>query len=579
MKIESFSDLVKLAYQFHNLSTASTEELQYTNYKSLNNNPRIINILYNQLNEIQKKCLMFIHSDISSKPFSITLLDSRPGTGKSHLMATFGMTCKYNILFVVYKKELVDYMNQIPYWDCVTAAKFKIKLFNLTSYKIYFSKFETKKPSIEDIIGRIFVLTKMINKEFVDNYDIFIIDEYTVLNPEMVLAFCFMAMVHKKHVMFSGDKCQQNSIDKSSQSANVSNYYFLNAIASRMISLTRSVRCTDDSYNEKLDAFRSIIETSGHGSTPMNFFYGYKLYELFRENFYNPHVFEKGCYFAIHHKLLTSYTIKFKQHLIDSQIKFGVAEIQNEANVPIPEHDEKFFYSLILIPGMMYVYNKKRDPKIAYGQYRLCSYSNDSIIIQQMSTLKRYTVNRTRLVVYNVLDVLYDRLCLKYKGPFYQFPLTPLYTSTYHNAQGLTISCNIDLNLSRATCESVYVGLSRIKAKKQLNRLEYDDRHLKSFEYTYQQNDEYAYFINNSNDVLDFKEVLTPPHFYATQSKKNLKIKKYLLNLDTSNVKIPPLVQAAEFIKNNVDWCLNKYQTFELPQNTDNLKSNLGHLL
>ena len=123
MKIESFIDLVHLAYKFHEL-TSSNERLLCTHHKSLDDNPRVINILYKQLNEVQRKCFMDIHCDLSSRAYSITLLDSRPGTGKSHLMATFGMSCKPNILFVVYKQELVDYMHQIPYWDCFTAAKF-----------------------------------------------------------------------------------------------------------------------------------------------------------------------------------------------------------------------------------------------------------------------------------------------------------------------------------------------------------------------------------------------------------------------------------------------------------------------
>lgn len=579
MKIESFVDLVQLAYQFHEL-TSSSEHLLCTQYKSIDDNPRVINILYKQLNEVQRKCFTDIHCDMSSRAYSITLLDSRPGTGKSHLMATFGMSCKPNILFVVYKQELVDYMHQIPYWDCFTAAKFKIKLFQLSSYKNFFSKFDTPNPSINDIIARIFVLTKMINQTFINEYDVFIIDEYTVLNPEMVLAFCFMSIVYNKHVLFSGDRCQQNSIDKSSQSSGASNYYLVNAIASRVMSLTRSVRCTDDLYNSKLDAFRSILESSGNGATPMNYLYGYKLYELFRKNFYMENVFENGCYFAIHHKMLNTYTQKFKQHLMSKNIKFKIVPIQNDSDESlVPEHDEKFFYSLILVPGMMYIYNKKKDPNISYGQYKLRNYTDDTIIIQDPSTSKTYTIRRTRLCVDNILDTLYDRLCAKFKGPFHQFPLSPLYTSTYHNAQGLTIQSDIDLNVSRATCESVYVGLSRIKFERQLNKLEYDDIHLRSFEYTHKQNDAYVYYINDPENTDTFKEVDT----FTTKkliTKKNLKMKKNLLGLSgVVSENIPPIVQAAEFINSNIDWCLNKYHAFNVPQKNDNLKSNLGYLL
>jgi hypothetical protein len=574
MKIESFADLIQLSYQFHEL-TLINENLLCKDYKSLDENPHIVNILYKQLNEIQKQCFENIHCDISSRSYSITLLDSRPGTGKSHLMATFGMSCKLNILFVVYKQELVDYMNQIPYWDCYTAAKFKVKLFQLNSYKNFFSKFATPNPTTDDILARIFVLTKMINQEFIDEYDVFIIDEYTVLNPEMVLAFCFMGIVYNKHVLFSGDRCQQNSIDKSSQSLGASNYYLVKAIASRSVSLTRSVRCTDDAYNAKLDEFRSLLETSGNGSTPMNYFYGFKLYELFREKFYKDNVFENGCYFAIHHKMLTIYTKKFKEHLLLTGIKFGMSHIQNDTgDFVVPEHDEKFFYSLILVPGMMYIFNKKKDPKIQCGQYKLREYAEDSLIIQDPLTSKRYTIRRTRLYGENILDTLYDRLCTKFKGALYQFPLSPLYTSTYHNAQGLTIQSHIDLNVSRATCESVYVGLSRIKLERQLNKLEYDAVHLRSFEFTHNRNDDYVYFVNDPDDTHHFKEVTK----FNIKSKKNQKMKKCLMVCNKPD-NIPPIVHASEYINNNTAMCLQKYQEFSLPNSADNLKSNLGYLL
>lgn len=583
MKIESFTDLVDLSYRLHTLNYMKNEDtLICTNYKSLDENIRLVNILYKQLNEMQRICLMNIHEDISVRPYSITLLDSRPGTGKSHLMATFGMSCKLNILFVVYKQELVDYMNQMPYWDCYTAAKFKIKLFQLNSYKNFFSKFDISHPTINDVIARIFVLTKMMNKSFIDEYDVFIVDEYTVLNPEMVLALCFMAIVHHKHLVFCGDKCQQNAIDKSSQSDGTSNYYFISTIATRIMSLVRSVRCTDDTYNSKLDKFRSLIETSGNGSTPMNYIYGYTLYELFRDKFYAKNVFENGCYFAIHHKMLTTYTKHLKEYLRQSNVNFGVARIKNDSqDHEIPEYDEKFFYDLLLIPGMLYIFNKKKDPFIAYGQYKLNSYSDDTVILQDpVIHSKTYAVKRVRLSSDNILDTLYDRLCLKFRGPFYQFPLSPLYTSTYHNAQGLTLQCNIDLNLSKATCESVYVGLSRVKTDQQLNRLEYDDRYLRSFEYTRLQNDEYLYLINDPNCIGDFKLVKNFEKVMVRAAVgTNYKTRKIGISSDTSNRRKPMIVQAAEFIRNDVNGCVESYRTFVLPKKNNNLKSNLGYML
>lgn len=561
MQIKSFEDLVNLSFKFHEYTTP--EKLLCTNYNSLDNNSRIINVLYSQLNTIQKKCFEEMHSDLSNRTHSITLLDSRPGTGKSHLMASLGLSSKLNILFVVYKQELVDYMQQLPYWDCYTAAKFKIRLFQLNSFRNNFSRYEHTNVTISDILIRIFILTKMMDIKFLLNYDVFIIDEYTVLNPEMVLAFCLMAIIYKKHIIFCGDRCQQNSIDKSKQSSGLSNYHMIYHIATRSIKLENIIRCLDDTYNQKLETFRNIIETSKTGSTPLNFSHMFTLYLLFKEHFYQKPVFDKGCYFAIHHKMLTEYIKKFKNYLIHNNIKFGESKITN-----VPDYDDKFYYTLLLVPGMTYIYNKKKDRNVPLGEYQLINFDDNTLEIRDTKTSKIFKINKVKLACENILDSLYERLNKQYTGPFYQFPLTPLYTSTYHNAQGLTINTHIDINLSKSTCESVYVGLSRIKNEKQLNKIECE--YLRSLEFTHQQNDEY-YYIINENSCENFKEIRS----IKRRPKTNYKIKK--IRYDTvSNCHNSPLITCSKYMKKNTETIIEKYKNFKLPKDNNLLTSNLG---
>lgn len=570
MKISSFEDLIQLSFKFHEFS--SKEKLLCTNYASFDPNSQIINVLYRQLNEIQKKCFLTMHNSISNQKYSITLLDSRPGTGKSHLMASFSLSCQPNMLFVVYKQELVDYMQRLPYWDCFTAAKFKMQLFQLNSYKNFFSKYENTNTSIDDILIRIFILTKMIDVKLISQYDVIIIDEYTVLNPEMLLVFCFMAIVFEKHIIFCGDKCQQNSIEKSSQSRGLSNFHIIQQLATSKMSLNRIMRCSDDTYNKKLDVFREMIEHSAGGSTPLNYHHAYTLYILFKNNFYNDNIYDGGCYFAMHHKMLTEYTKKFKDYLMKNNKCYKISRIQNKNN-DIPDYDEKFYFSLILVPGMTYIYNKKKHP--LFGQYKLLSYTDDTVTLCDPKNNKQHIISPTKISIENVLDAFYERLNSKFIGPFFQYPLTPLYTSTYHNAQGLTLNSNIDLNTTRATCESIYVGLSRIKSERQLNKIEVDQRLLKSLEYTHNMNDEFYYVLNEDANGNDFKEIDNT----QTKYKKNYKIKKINYEISTTHEMTSPLIQTAKSIKYNTTNILEKYHKFKIPNETNLLKSNLGSLL
>jgi len=218
---------------------------------------------------------------------------------------------------------------------------------------------------------------------------------------------------------------------------------------------------------------------------------------------------------------------------------------------------------------MTYIYNKKRDTKIPYGQYKLINFDENTVEICDTKTATNFKINKVKLSSENILDTLFDRLNKQYTGPFYQFPLTPLYTSTYHNAQGLTINTQIDVNISKSTCESVYVGLSRIKDEKQLNKIECDQ--LRSLEYTQQQNDEFYYIINEQLPK-DFKEIFS---IKQQQNKTNYKIKRTLYDTDYNNHD-SPLIMCSKYLKENTKTIIKKYESFNLPQKKNLLKLNLG---
>jgi hypothetical protein len=173
-------------------------------------------------------------------------------------------------MYTVYKTELMKNMGKLKNINSYTATKFTMHLFNV-SYLQKFNAYSKDTPFEEfDVLLRIIFIVKGYNGKRLPKFQLLIVDEYTVLTPEVLVAICLFCRLYKKHLVLVGDRCQQNAINRSPQHGSISNYFFLVELCDRAIVLNKPVRCVDSQYNEKLSEYRDLLIKYGRGDTPLN---------------------------------------------------------------------------------------------------------------------------------------------------------------------------------------------------------------------------------------------------------------------------------------------------------------------
>lgn len=278
-------------------------------------------------------------------------------------------------LFAVYKTELAQKMGLVSgniYAQTVT--KLTMTLFGV-SYHQQFNVYGDTHFEMEDILIKCMYIARHAKGIKLPKFKILIVDEYTVLNPELVLCFCLFAMYRGIHVLFVGDRCQQNSIAQSKFHARVSNYYLLRELStSPIFELIEHMRCKDIQFNTKLTSYRNLIR-EGTGHTPLNPYILFHLYQLFKFNFYCK-VDIGASYLAAYHR----------------QLKARVDEIIKTVNAPnvispyfingqpIVSKSDKFSNVLLLIIGADYIYVRRNDKTIPYGRVKLVKILTDGSI-------------------------------------------------------------------------------------------------------------------------------------------------------------------------------------------------------
>lgn len=543
----SFDDIINLSYNLHKFNENSKWNVK--KYDSMESNGGLINHIFKQLEDDQKVAFLKLHETISNNSSSISLIDSMPGTGKTHLMALFMLSLRLPVLYTVYKTELMENMKNLSYVQSMTVTKCVLNMFSVNYFKKFNKYDQNLNYTKHDILLKILLMCLSIKTTSFRPFDILIIDEYTILNPEIIISIILYCKLNNKHLIFVGDRCQQNSIAQSQFHDKISNYFLINTFQPTKIILTKILRCSDLNYNEKLKKFRSFILKRGYGETPCDFHMCLLLYAYFRNNFYNKPDYE-ASYLSSRHSLLTARAKLIRENFENCPVSEYMI-FSNNQYIKSPYNGNKFSKYLILNKSFSYIYFKRNNPNMSYGRVKILQIFENKLQIKHTLTNQVIYINRELINRDEILELQYNTLMNKIVGgKLYQYPLIPLYTCTYHNAQGLTLNNRIDINLDMSTCESIYVGLSRVRESVQLNLIE--SRFLKNLEYNYLNPDsKYYYMINNSNDNT-FVEVNTINEFESLKNNKNLKICKSVyvncLNVEPDSV----LIQICKYITNNI---------------------------
>lgn len=555
-------------------------------YESMSNNLIKIYITLNALNEEQKIAFNNIHKSLSEELYSVHFIDAAPGTGKTFTIASIVLSLMDESNYIVYSNNLQTQLSSIRHLNTTTCCKFIMKGLQMNYYQSMYVWNTSKHTSF---IEAAYALIKMVNEFlFVNEGKLYILDEYTIVSPWFIVFLYALSIKYHLHILFIGDRFQQNSINKSIYHSKSNNYKLLQMMTTcNQVRLTQLMRQDgDDEFKRKIQVITQLLRDNDTGTdVHMNFHIKYALYEEFADNFTIIEDFN-SLFMSQLHIIIKARNLRFIKYLERNKIAHKLAYLAvPDNNGPlnfkevIKPYDEsgKFLPFLPLVKGHLYLYQKKSVKFIG-----ILPNKAQTLLLQDVKTSKYIKIVRERMSCKNSSTEeleFYKNYCNK--TCILQYPLK-LKTSTFHAAQGLTIENDvIEMNVDTDTLNSIYVGITRIKALKQLGRL-----HSKDFLnlcLTKHFNDEYFYAISLI-DALKYKrdvysmskssfKTVTKISNFKTELKSENRNTRILKSVYISDCKIilnhkTELMKFVEFLKTYTS------DVFDLSQNAFYLAYN-----
>uniref|UniRef100_A0AAU8GC51 Helicase 2 n=1 Tax=Faxonius propinquus nudivirus TaxID=3139431 RepID=A0AAU8GC51_9VIRU len=478
-------------------------------------------LVYNSLNLEQKEVFVSIHKNLNNSNGSISCIDASPGTGKTFLVGALALTYNKPIKYLVYTNKLANQLALIHNLDTETCCKFLMSILNKNYYEVvhlwslYKDNIQlTFVEKYKDIIN----LVLDINIFQIQEYSLYILDEDSVVSPWLIF---FLFCLHKQysiHLLFIGDRFQQNSINKTSYH-NANNFELIQSMidADKIYFLNKRIRQQEDvSFAELLNEVTKILKNAKtNNDLSMSFDIKYNLFKLFRNNFFINEDFN-NMYISQYHRRLKERLLRYEKYLINTKISYDKAFIsikKNKIYEPINNNIQskisKFLSYIYLVKNSEYIY--KKDKNIHFPVIFLDFYDHlkSKLIVQKKDTNKVFLISRINISTFIHDEHLY--LLKKYSKQqhLYQFPLCHK-INTYHAIQGLTIYDKLELDFDTSSLNSFYVGITRILTKEQLGKI--SSKELCNFILTEFYNNDYYYKASS----LDIKHNIKNIKFITT---------------------------------------------------------------
>ena len=431
-----------------------------------------------------------------SNPIVISI-DSKPGVGKSFTLIAFISTYIRPVNVYIYCHTLISPLKRHPNIISNTIASFKVKCLNGLSYKASF-RYANKYITPFDVMVRLLALIDSIQKDKTDS-DLLVIDEYTVLEPEMLLLYYFYSLKYNKNLIFSGDSKQLNSI-QTSQFHSQSNLKILQILSTESIELEVVKRSKDPLFNKLIDKLRSL---TGGSNTSLTFNIEHNIFLDHEYKFYATTDYSSTL-LATRHVILTKRVRDYRAYLLQNNIIpyespyfINVKDKKNTMirSYKVEDNNEtaKFCPWLLLVKNDLYEYIRKNKNDyiesltVCLNEIQYMAIDNNTVaavkvFATNIYTGEQYEIERQELkesyyitseyLIWLNESALKSTIHKRRDYPVFQFPLKLTKTSTFHNIQGSTISHNkIEINMEFANVEAIYVGLSRVSDYSLINKM------------------------------------------------------------------------------------------------------------
>lgn len=457
----------------------------------------------------------------------IYLLDSPPGTGKSftlkHLIEQFDL----NYTAIVYSNYLVNDF-KAKGMHAKTNFSFLNRFFRFSDEGS--KKFEVCNDLLSDEATLLDTFYKIYKASFnlnLENVDIFIIDEYTVVSPwllAMVICACFRENIN---LLIVGDGDQLASINKSKFQIST-NRGLLTSFVDMKYTLRQQMRIKSETYQKVIEDFKEKVQKNHMNmETPLTFDLTYFIFEQYPEKFFNNDI--EARYLSQIHKNCKDRQVdiisawekedSITKYVYPTLIKF------NGGKEPLTTlKSDKFLFKLPLAIGKKYLWHNQEV--VLLGIY-------DEYLSIQNSKGQVQAIYETEIANSSMHPEKQQELWKQVTGAVVVFDLT-LNTSTYHSVQGVTFhETKLILDCRKASANSIYVGMSRVVNSDQIVAFRCEN----TFDYifTYMMNDSFYYrvvgapkneiktitenFLNNKRKISPDSVILKT--LYTTKSKRD----------------------------------------------------------
>lgn len=540
-RIKTFADIVFLSFQSYgalfsrvkdSAKLLEFEKIHVDLLKTCHKNTVKIYIIINSLSLQQREMFIKIHKKLQQPEGSFTVIDAGPGTGKTFLIAMILLSYNEDILYQVYSKRLMNILNIIQFnGNSKTCCK---SLMDMLGIKYFDSKYLWSCTNIS-FKEKCEALYKKIGKINQDEliYSLYILDEDSVVSPWHIYFLFCIGKVYNKHVLFMGDQYQQNSISKTIHH-NQCNYSLICNIKDvEILNLTERIRQQSDVEFINILEKISLLFKSYYRNTEikMDFDLKYRIFNLLYKHFIVKENFD-SLFMSQYHQTLKYRMIRYEKYLKVNNIPYKIVSFMTKVKdkfIPAElKENVKFLSYIMLVKGKKYIYNPSIEIQhmIEFIEY---DETKNYLVAKNLNTLEIIRIFRIKIQPFFIPEEYMEIL----PNNLHQFPIKPL-ISTYHSAQGLTISNEtIELDLDCSTLNSFYVGITRIVEQKQLIKIH--TKELLSFIITLQKNDEYYYRVSHlykgkASDLV-FVETNNITNFHSCVIFRNIKIRKNRFNI------------------------------------------------
>lgn len=377
---------------------------EISTFKHLNSSQASV---YNSLNNEQKNVWNLINTQIEKPGGTVTVVDSGPGVGKTHMCQLLRRICLLETCWATMRKNFAKMAN-----GCVTTK--------LLMY--YFGNYETVVANNFDIV----------NPKPIIQPQIIFIDEMSQESNLAVLAIVKLCYIHQINLILLGDTFQIPPIGEKA----FPNITLLREIPNiKIIEMNTQVRIEDQPYLEVLEYIRNQIKL---GETQVTFFVLLKLFRVMSNKFTTSNILKpEPQYFFIastNKELHTWNNAMMKNENYDVYVIDG--------------NESKFVNTIVLSPESKFrqyntneilTFKKKENGKLIFDISPEHVSNSDVLSVQRKKTFSEFN--------FNTLNIQPN-------------------LSTFFSCQGSTITHKIVVSISlRTTLRDLYVGLSRVKSR------------------------------------------------------------------------------------------------------------------